>query len=95
LPGENEEYNGPSLSREETVTVESQYKIYPNPANTQIRISGPELPLHITIYNYEGKKISVFEKTDVCDISGLLKGKYLITIDDGKHETASFRFIKK
>lgn len=95
LPEENEEYIGPQFSRQEPVSVESQYKIYPNPANTQIRISGPKLPLFITIYDYEGKKISVFEKTDVCDISGLPKGNYLITIDDGKQEPERFHFIKK
>ncbi|GHV48801.1 hypothetical protein FACS1894181_05600 [Bacteroidia bacterium] len=73
----------------------SQYHIYPNPATTEIRISGPDIPSLITVFNYAGQQIKTFEKTAICNISDLSNGNYLITITNGKKSPESFRFIKK
>jgi len=96
LPEENEEYTGPVLTNINPVQKEiTQYSISPNPSHSQLWISGPDVPSNITIFSYNGQALKVFKETNVCDISDLQDGNYLIQIKNNKNITESFRFIKK
>ncbi|MCL1936897.1 MAG: family 16 glycosylhydrolase [Candidatus Azobacteroides sp.] len=96
LSEENEKYRGPSPTRPHPVQTEkTQYNIAPDPSHTRIQISGPYVPSHITIFNNTGQEISVFENTNVCDISDLPDGNYLIKVENDKRLSESFRFVKK
>ena len=95
LPEENEEYLGLELTNLIPVQKEkTQYSISPNPIQTEIKISGPDIPSCITIFNYNGQVLKVLEKTNICDISGFPDGNYLVQIKNKKNITESFRFIK-
>jgi len=96
LPSENEIYEGiPLPTNLNSVQKEkTQYSIAPNPAHTTIQVSGPDIPSRITIFNNIGQSLKVFNKTDVCDISGLPDGVYLMKIENEEDASESFRFVK-
>jgi hypothetical protein len=75
--------------------AQTQYGIYPNPSNTQFRITGPATPETITLFNTAGTKVLALENTDVCDISGLPSGVYLVKINSEKNLSETFRVIKR
>jgi len=96
LPEENEEYTGPPLTDIKPVQKEiTQYSISPNPCHSKIWISGTDVPSNITIFSYTGQALKVFEKTNICDISDLQDGNYLMQIKNNENVAESFCFIKK
>lgn len=93
-PGSFEEIRITPGAVKRPVQSGSGYILYPNPASTTVHIQGLHLPEKITIYDTEGKKISDHEHTDVCDISALPSGAYLMRIVN-RNEKATLRFVKK
>ncbi len=65
--------------------LSNQIAVYPNPAQTQIRIAAPDLRLkEYKIYTLQGQQVSsrLFDgSTDVIDISALDVGVYLLQIE--------------
>lgn len=62
------------------------FKLYPNPANYTLNISGNELPkdFEIAIYGIHGTEISRHQNQKSIDISGLASGVYFVTLTTNK-----------
>jgi beta-glucanase (GH16 family) len=78
-----------------SVRSQSQYSVYPNPAAGEFRISGPDAKGEVKLYNLSGQYICDYGKTDRCNISGLTRGWYLVTITDSNGKTSSLKLIKR
>lgn len=81
--------------------VNSDYKIYPNPATDFINISVPEKLVNNTnvqIYDMNGKIVSSLKlstNNQKVSITHLPQGLYTAKIDTGDGETSVIKFIKK
>lgn len=76
----------------------ARIKLYPNPANSFLRVDGFDVNNEFTlsIINTDGKKIySKQIHTSLLDISSLLPGVYNLIINDSKGNTSTHRFIKE
>jgi zinc metalloprotease ZmpB len=75
--------------------IKNNLRIYPNPATTQITISGDAIEkLPITIYNIVGQKVlenTLKSTKNIIDISSLDKGVYMIKFNDTNVVT---KFVK-
>jgi beta-glucanase (GH16 family) len=92
----DEEFHGPTLGGlKPNPEAQTQYTIHPNPLKDEIRISGPETPLRITLFSLTGRKIREFDNTNVCNASGLSKGSYLVRIEAGEDIVETLRMIKE
>ena len=89
-PVENEEF----FDTAERINPTARYAIYPNPATDEVRITGPHIPQRAFIYNYKGQLISTYEKPGSINISGLVKGNYIVTIEDNNGVKESFKLVK-
>jgi hypothetical protein len=69
-----------------------EFKIYPNPANNVIKISGSASDF-VTIYNLTGQSVLKVNTHNECDISGLKSGVYFIK-SEGKLQNV-IKLIKK
>lgn len=91
-----EEYFGPTLeSGIKPVESSTRYSIYPNPAVSEVKISGPDIPAIITFYDSSGQEIAVFKNTDFCNILELSAGIYLMKIEDKNGYSEIHQLIKK
>lgn len=70
------------------VELSELYSVYPNPTNSTIFVSGPEIQ-EIEVYTISGKRI-LKTKLQTVNISTIPKGNYLVKVYSGKGE-----FIKK
>jgi len=76
----------------ETIHVNNQNEISPNPASSKIFVKGYPVKKKILVYNIEGKLIESFEHSGMSaeiDVSNYHSGLYLIKISDieGKHNS--------
>jgi beta-glucanase (GH16 family) len=78
-----------------SVQPQSQYSIHPNPATEAFRVSGPDAISEVKLYTFLGQYVCTYRKTDLCNISGLSPGWYLVTITDSNGKTASMKLIKQ
>ncbi|PLX10395.1 MAG: hypothetical protein C0598_10465 [Marinilabiliales bacterium] len=72
-------------------------KIYPNPADNALNISGVDGDIKLSIVNIMGEELMTekYSLEKVVDISSLKKGVYFIKLTDINGKTVSIRFIKK
>lgn len=80
------------LSIDEEVSV-SEFKIYPNPANTFISIGQKPADL-IQVYSISGKLLKQSTKSNTLQVSDLAPGVYLIRVKDPAR-SESARFVKE
>lgn len=74
----------------------SNFSIYPNPANDNLKIESPEEPM-IEITNIQGQIIKTFISVDLktnIDISGVAKGIYFVKVKTAEG-IAVKKFIKE
>lgn len=78
------------------LTIESEMKIFPNPANDFITLKGIDLNKvdNLYIYNIKGQKVNVNLMSKQIDISKLKSGVYFISFRYD-NENYSLKFIKK
>ncbi|UBM61819.1 T9SS type A sorting domain-containing protein [Candidatus Sulfidibacterium hydrothermale] len=77
--------------------VQTQLRIYPNPAHDQIILSNPEhLNLKkVEIFDLYGRKQEIQTENNRINIGLLPKGLYIIRITDKKGHQGSFKIIKQ
>jgi probable HAF family extracellular repeat protein len=65
--------------------------VYPNPTKDMLTISGVDKPENIEVYNLAGQKVKTFAASDKIDVSGLVKGVYVLQITaNGKKQNTKF-----
>lgn len=74
--------------------VASQLKLYPNPVENVLNVSGKEVE-SISIYNLTGSKVLTNQLSNNIDVSNLAKGTYIVKVVDQNGETAISKFSKK
>ena len=72
----------------------SQLKVYPNPVENVLNVSGKEVE-SISIYNLTGSKVLTNQLSNSIDVSILAKGTYIVKVVDQNGETAISKFSKK
>jgi beta-glucanase (GH16 family) len=87
---ENEEY----FNSAEPAPPSAAYSISPNPATGLVSITGPRTPRRADLYNYKGQHILTAEQPLDIDVSGLIKGHYILTIETDNGVKESFKLIK-
>lgn len=86
-------YNGNAVNATDDFAIQKGLKLYPNPANSYIEISGIEGASEYIIFDVNGRKIKsgeLMSDTSKIDIQHLEKGVYFIKIDG----TINLKFIK-
>ena len=83
--------NDETLSNDDSFT--SDLKIYPNPVQSKIFISGDLDEFSIQIYNALGQEVLSRKNTMNIDVAPLNKGLYFITITE-KNKRTTLKFIK-
>jgi len=86
-----EEYTGPKLvdTAVDEISIQNQFRIYPNPANDHLNIEANNQPVRVVFINMAGQEILSVSSSNSIDISALPAGNYLVKIEDvnGKIET--------
>ncbi len=77
----------------ENVDLSSLVKVYPNPVQDKLSISGVEASA-VEVYNMLGQQVAVSLTNNVVDMSSLNTGVYLVTIHS-QNATETVRVIKK
>ncbi len=72
----------------------NRFRIFPNPASTQLNIETDVSFSKLTIYNLQGKKLLESAHASV-NIEGLSKGIYLIKVEGENNKIVTERFIKE
>lgn len=92
-----EEFHGPvsgSNLIEETL-VASRYRIIPNPTVSEVRIEGSDTPAVITLIDSAGKEVAKYFDTNLCYVSNLPAGNYIVKIEDETGHSEVHQLIKK
>lgn len=86
-----------TLGTSNPVIVKDDISIYPNPAQDviNIKLGNNASKLKVTIYNTAGQLVLTSENKTSIDISGLLKGVYLLKVDQENATTIIKKVIKK
>ena len=91
-------YVATSLGTTETRQYDSRLVIYPNPVLNSFKLNVPAESLNakteVSIYDQSGKKVKSFKLADSYDVNDLVKGVYLIKLNDGSNIKVT-RLIKK
>lgn len=73
-------------------------KVFPNPVDSELHISGVEQEVNLSIVNILGEEImsTIINKESTIDVSSFKKGVYFMRISDSKtnNKTSVLRFIK-
>ena len=72
-----------------------QYRIYPVPANEELRIEGPATPDEIKIFSISGQELITASNTSTVNTSALKTGNYLIRISQNNGQSETHSFAKK
>jgi hypothetical protein len=77
---------------------QSSLYIYPNPASTQLTVSGQRSAVELAIYDLYGREVMKFEKIRSIpyqlDISGLQDGMYVLRLMSEDGQSVSVKFLK-
>lgn len=97
--GEVEDYNvvvSAALSTNETLNPQDGIQIYPNPVNDILNVTKVSDKATYKIYSAAGQLASNGNIIDgKINVSSLIKGVYVISIDDKEKEVFNSKFIKK
>lgn len=74
--------------------VLEQLQIFPNPANSDLVVTAPQLYKAYTIFSLDGKTLSSGALESSIDVSFLEKGTYILLIKDDAGRMLSRRFVK-
>jgi beta-glucanase (GH16 family) len=88
-----EEYSGPKLTATTKVAADN-FKVYPNPAANSLTIESVSRITRATIYDLSGKEVLTVNNSKLVDTSSLLKGNYVLNIEDENGNTASQKITK-
>jgi len=95
-------YNAPEKVNNSQLNKTAAFRLYPNPASSALNISLNEAinsdKTEVVVYDIPGRKLSaiVFDgSTGIIDISGLIPGAYMVTVNKNGFKTGSEVFIKK
>lgn len=97
--GEIEDYKvafeeGATLSTS-TARGAAAARVYPNPAESVLYVSGLNAKAEYTIFDLSGKKVKQGTLTEgAAEVSALVKGVYILQVND-RDATQNFKFIKK
>ena len=72
-----------------------QYRIYPVPANEELRIEGPATPDEIKVFSISGQELITASNTSTVNTSALKTGNYLIRISQNNGQSETHSFAKK
>jgi hypothetical protein len=64
-----------------TLLTGSEIKVYPNPTNTIVHIDAA-LPVNVTLYAIDGRKVMSRNSVQELDVSGLANGLYVLSLFD-------------
>lgn len=76
-------------------SVQSNLKVYPNPAADVVNISSNKKIISSTIIDMTGKKVKSFEGGDQINVSSLAKGTYMLQVHYGNGAVENTKLIKK
>lgn len=97
--GETEDYNvviSDALSTNETIKTDNGIQIYPNPASDVLNVTKVSDKATYKIYSAAGQLVSNGNISGgKIVVSSLIKGAYVISIEDKGKETFNSKFIKK
>lgn len=97
--GETEDYNvivSSSLNTQETVNANNDIKIYPNPVNDVLNVTKVSDKATYKIYSAAGQLVgNGIISNGMINVSSLIKGAYVITIEDKDKVNFNSKFIKK
>lgn len=97
--GEVEDYNvvvAPTLSTSETAVANSGIQIYPNPATDFLNVTKVSDKATYKIYSAAGQLVGNGNISNGrINVSSLIKGAYVISIEDKGKENFNSKFIKK
>jgi hypothetical protein len=76
---------------------EETVQVYPNPTNNKVWIVLPEDALveEVKVYNVFGQVVKTVRGTNEIDLSGLVKGVYLLRIMDAEGKVYTNRITKR
>jgi hypothetical protein len=72
----------------------SDFKMYPNPANSILNINSSEEISSVEIYSIEGKRVLASQNTQV-DVSHLTSGIYLVKITTNANKVGTKKLVKQ
>ncbi|WP_372755764.1 T9SS type A sorting domain-containing protein [Mariniflexile sp.] len=91
-------YNNQTLSTKDEISFETQIKLYPNPANSLLKIkTSSNIQIeNVTMHNLLGKEIALTTtpSKNTYDLSKLPSGLYLVRISDTAGNSVTKRVIK-
>jgi hypothetical protein len=87
--------NVPSWSGIGEESSQGKLKIYPNPVKDQLHLEHKDFN-QLTIFDIGGHEMSVpfVEGSDI-DVSGLIPGVYLLSVELGDHSIQNLKFVKQ
>ena len=88
------EYYGTCMIDAVDEEVAPVVSVYPNPASETVHIEGLE-PAEVQVYNALGQKVKTVRRTNEVDVSGLVKGVYLLRIADVDGRSYAARVMVK
>jgi len=88
-----EEYSGPKLTATTKVAADN-FKVYPNPAADCLTIESVTRIIRATVFDLAGKEVLTITNSNTVDTSSLLKGNYVLKIEDENGNTASQKITK-
>lgn len=77
------------------VSQNQKYRIYPVPANEELRIEGPATPDEIKVFSISGQELITASNTSTVNTSALKTGNYLIRISQNNGQSETHSFAKK
>lgn len=77
-----------------TEVIKPKVSIYPNPATDLLKINTSESIISIAIFDVTGKQVLAKSKSNEINVSGLIKGNYILQITT-EEKTYTEKFIKK
>lgn len=87
--------NIPTKTQDRKLT-ENALTIFPNPAKSQIQISGVADIISVKIYSANGNLIyQIFDKDPEVEVSGLSSGIYFMRVETEKNQSYSTKFSKQ
>jgi len=85
---------GSTVLGTENFTSLSDFKMYPNPANSILNINSSEEISSVEIYSIEGKRVLISQNTQV-DVSQLTSGIYLVKITTNANKVGTKKLVKQ
>lgn len=71
-------------------------QIYPNPTSDYLNLKGDKKPVGVKIFDISGKMVLSLDKTEGrIDVSQLIKGNYILTVQNADGTSSTHKFVKK